>query len=69
MPQQHLLSINFHIIYKLLFKSHCAYYHDTDIPREINKAIFKSESTETHNLHQIKSNTTKESSEFSIVLN
>ena len=46
MRQQHLLSINFHIIYILLVTTHFAYHHETDIPLEINKSILKSESAE-----------------------
>ena len=62
MRQQHLLPINVRIIYKLLVTTHLAYIdvnksfiytdtcissQDTNIPREIYKAIFKSGSTET----------------------
>ena len=43
MRQQHLLPINFRIIYKLLVTTHFAFSQNPDIPREINKAIFKSE--------------------------
>ena len=52
MRKKHIRSINFRIIYKLLVITNLAYNHKTPkyilgIPREINKAIFKSESAET----------------------
>ena len=66
MRQQHLLSINFHIIYKLLVTTHFAYHHKTPIPREINKAIFKSESTENYFLKFLKYSYTKRTFEYII---
>ena len=66
MRQQHILSINFHIIYKLLVTTHLEYHHKT--PTYIAKLIKPYSSLRVHNLYQIEINTTKESSEVSIVL-
>ena len=57
-----ILSINVSIIYKLLVPTHLAYHHKT--PTYITKLIKPYSSLRVqrpHNLHQIESNTTKES--------
>ena len=62
MRQQHLLPINFRIIYKLLVTTHLAYHHRT--PTYLAKLIKPYSSMRvqrSHNLHQIQSNTEKES--------
>ena len=68
MRQQHLLPINFRIIYKLLVTTHLAYHHRT--PTYLVKLIKPYSSLRvqrSHNLHQIQSNTEKESAHNSRV--
>ena len=68
MRQQHLLSINFHIIYKLLVNTHFVYHHKT--PTYLAKLIKPYSSLRvqrTYNLHQIKNILTyKQNSHLSI---
>ena len=63
MRQQHLLPINFRIIYKLLVTTHFAYHHKTPIYLATLITPYLSLRVQRpHNRHQIESNETKESS-------